>query len=246
MDLYEDVISNVNYCLGWILQNELRTFNSRQIPLLSSRDPCLSYCFRGQRVNDYFIVSYDGLPTSKLGDLILSRHAAKSFWREHDLLSICKYLFRAMETLHSNEIYHAAIFPGNLYIVDEKIYIGVLGSIDQTLGGTYDPDLAVCIPPEALSRVGHSEIDWMKVDVWMMGMCILQMAVLKPLNESLETLLSPHTDQAALDSFHNDELSGYSEDFRNLLIQMHQLEPRGRPSFEYLFRQVRDLCRKHK
>ena len=138
----------------------------------------------------------------------------------------------ALKYLHKNRVIHRDLKLGNLFLNDKlEIKLGDFG-LAAKLDFDNEKRHTVCgtpnyLAPEVLSnRVGHSY----EVDIWSLGVVLYAIIVGKPPFETPEVKMTYEKIRKGIYTF--PEQINLSENSKNLITKIFQLEPSKRPSLD--------------
>jgi serine/threonine protein kinase len=210
--------------------------------------PSFVVCYLHYPLGREYHILYEFCGKGNLKTEISRRRKIRQHWTESELITICGDLFEAMRLMHAERLIHGDIKPDNLFITEAgQIKIGDFGTgkrkMMKTLQTTSVMGTASYLPPEFLKAYmviiePHLRLDLTKVDVWCFGRVLAEMACLK----FFRRLKVDNQEQ--LDSDLNRVFDKtQSTCLRNLIMKMHRVEPRERPSFAELHSELEEMKR---
>ena len=160
---------------------------------------------------------------------IKKRMKENRFYSEKELMEIITQIIQALAIMQKNNGIHGDIKPENILFLNNEVKVSDFGcrTYDETNDFFVSPTLYDALNNSiSLNEVNH---DYIKSDVYSLGLCILYAATLstKSIYELRELV-----DQSSCYNFLRKCLSNYSKLFVNLLYRL--LEPNEELRFDFL------------
>ncbi|OMJ92947.1 hypothetical protein SteCoe_4164 [Stentor coeruleus] len=190
---------------------------------------------RGDKCKLYSFIEY--FPEGNLDNLIEKRMLSKSLWTQEEILNYAHQLINAMAYLQEKEISHRDLKPGNIFLSNNYTVVKIgefqeskkITTEIQTIRGSpmyFSPLIRKALSQYFITHVFQVHHNSYKSDVYSLGIILLQMASLMPVNAlcSLENL------QENINSLINS-LSDDHFKIKLLLDKMLQVEENSRDDF---------------
>ena len=191
----------------------------------------------------YIIMEF--MDNGDLGGFIKAHKQFKKPVKEEEVWNILLQSMNALSYIHSKKVIHRDIKPENLFMTNEKtIKLGDFGvsakmeslktsikeesNFSGTIVGT-----PLFMSPEILNKNEYDQ----KTDVYSMGCTIFELCYFQPPRKAVSSHYPPMIILIDLKIKENENY--YSEQLKNILYEMIEMDPNKRPSSEEICEKVR-------